>query len=137
MTTYQIKAYKGGSLPESFTNFVLAKWMKSFRYGNDYIRLSDSDSYYRAYERYLKSILESPLMTIRLALLTEDPDVAFGFSVSSGHTLHYVYVGLDYRGQGIGKKLVPLEVKEFTHLTKKGLKLWSLKAPTAVFNPWQ
>lgn len=135
-TTYQVKVFANKPIPESFTNFVLAKWMKSFRYGNDYIKLSDSDSYYAAYERYIRSILESPFTTTRLAVLTDEPDAALGFSVSSGKTLHYVYVGLDYRCQGIGTRLVPFNVEEFTHLTKKGMKLWATKAPKAIFNPW-
>ena len=132
-----IKKYSGAVLPSNYQNFVIARWLRSFRYGNDYIKLVDSDSYYEAYGRYVRNVLEQQSTIVRLAVLEDNPDVAFGFSVSAGKVLHYVYVGLDYRNQGIGKHLVPIEVSEFTHLTKTGLKLWTSHAPKAKFNPFR
>lgn len=134
--TYSIISFKEANLPKTYVNFVISKWMKSFRYGNDYIKLTDSDSYYAAYKRYIESILDSPLTTVRLAVLTDEPDVAMGFSVATERVLHYVYVGLDYRGQGIGKRLVPIQVEKFTHLTRKGIQIWLVKAPKAKFDPF-
>lgn len=135
-TTYSVKAFLGRGLPDNYRNFILARWLRSFRFGNNYIKLIDSGSYYKAYSAYIKSLLESPLVAIRLAVISDEPDVALGFSVISGQTLHYVYVGKDYRHNGIGLRLVPIKVMEFTHLTNKGMALWNRKAPKAIFNPF-
>lgn len=133
----KIKICKGDRLPDTYRNFIIARWTRSFRYGNDYMRLTDSDSYYNAYSRYVQSILEQPHTLVRIAILADTPDVAFGFAVTAKEVLHYVYVGLDYRSQGIGRLLVPGPISEFTHLTKAGLKLWPTKNPEAKFNPFQ
>ncbi len=135
-TTYLVKLYSGHIVPSNYIAFVLNKWLKSFRFGNDYIKLTDSDSYYHAYQKYIARILETPGTYVRLAVLSDDNDVALGFSVTTGPVLHYVYVGKDYRMQGIGKRLVPIEIIEFTHLTKQGLRLWAVKAPMAKFKPF-
>ncbi len=110
--------------------------MRSFRYGNDYMKLADSDSYYRSYEIYLTLLLYKPEAVVRLAVLTDDPDVALGFSVVRGPILDYVHVHKDFRKQGIGKKLVPNDIETITHLTKTGMKLWSTKLPKATFDPF-
>jgi GNAT superfamily N-acetyltransferase len=136
-TTYSLKTYQGILLPETYINYVKSKWMRSFRFGNDYMRLTDSDSFYDAYSTYVATILNQLDTKVTLALLTEDKDVALGFSVVGDEVLHYIYVGLDYRNQGIGTSLCPKYFKEFTHLTKIGLKLWPKKAPNAIFNPFQ
>lgn len=136
-TTYYTKVYPGHLLPQTYLYFVIMRWARSFRYGNDYIRLTDSAAYFDRYKSYISKILQFENSVVRLAVLSDDPDVALGFSVVSGNTLHYVYVGTDYRHNGIGTMLVPLEVKDFTHLTKVGLKLWKKKAPRAIFNPFR
>ncbi len=136
-SSYQVYAYEGGKFPDCYLNFILSKWMRSYRYNNDYIKLIDSDSYYSTYRAYLGAILFNSKNTIRLAVLPDDLDVALGFSVCHGNVLHYVYVHKDYRRNGIGKRLVPIEVSSFTHLTKTGIKLWGTKLPKAIFNPFQ
>lgn len=136
-TGYLKKTYSGICLPQNYTNYVKSKWMRSFRFGNDYMKLTDSDSYYEAYETYIDSILNGIDNKVSLAVLSDDPDVALGFSVYSDEVLHYVYVGIDYRMQGIGASLVSGPVREFTHLTRIGLKLWPKKAPHAKFQPFQ
>ncbi len=78
-----------------------------------------------------------PNTLVRVAVLSDDPDVALGFSVSEGHVLHYVHTQKDVFRQGIARSLVPFEVKVLTHLTKTGMMLWSTKLPEAIFNPFQ
>lgn len=139
LASYQVLLYQRDELPQIYVNFILSKWLRSYRYGNDYIKLIDSDCYYRGYQGYIKRLLNSQ-GRIRLAVLSDDHDVALGFSliqsIPEGNILHYVYVHKDVRRQGIGKALVPIEIKEFTHLTKTGMKLWATKMPEAIFNPF-
>lgn len=135
-SSYSVVPYQGQSLPESYKNLVYAKWLRSLRYGNDYFKLIDSDSYFKAYHKYIEHLLSRPSLIVRFAVLTEDPDVVLGFSVSEGTTLHYVHVHMDNRRLGIGRSLVPFEVKTITHITKIGLSIWNAKMPHAVFNPF-
>lgn len=101
------------------------------------MRLTNKESYFEAYDHYISGIFNDGGTKVTLAVLSDDPDVALGFAVTTDNALHYVYVGSDYRKHGIGKTLVPCEVKEFTHLTTVGLRLWHTKAPNALFNPFQ
>lgn len=133
---YQILAISGRILPTQYFNMVLSKFMRTLRYGNEYFKLIDSDSYYTAYRFYILRLLNRDNTIVRLAVLSEDTDVCLGWSLSEGSTLHYVYVAKEQRGQGIAKRLVPQKIDTFTHLTKAGLSLWNNKAKDAKFNPF-
>jgi hypothetical protein len=135
--SYTVIRYAGRSLPDIYRNLVLSKWMRSFRYGNDYIKLADSDSYYFAYSIYINRILNLlPDTLVRLAVLTSDTDVVLGFSVIRGRILDFVHVHKDQRRQGIGRSLVPDYIERFTHLTRTGMKLWPTKMPKCKFDPF-
>lgn len=137
-TTYTVLKFSGPALPNGYTNFVLAKWLRNFRHTNDYMKLTFPPAYFAAYTHYINRILSHPDTEVRLAALSDDHDVCLGFSVSSkNNVLHYVYVGVDYRLQGIGKSLVPFAIEEFTHLTTAGRKIWKAKFPDVRFNPFQ
>lgn len=134
---YEILKYRGMNLPTEYLNYIKTKWMRSYRYNNDFIRLIDSDCYYAAYGPFLVSILLRPHALVRVAVIAGDSDVMLGFSVIENETLHYVFVHKDFRKSGIGKKLTPTMISSFTHITKLGLKLWPTKLGQAIFNPFQ
>lgn len=132
----EIHAHEGKYLPKQYLNLVRARWARSYRHNNDYMKLVQADAYYNAYSVYIMHILNRPSTTVRLAVLQEDPDVVLGFSVAEGNFLHYVEVPTAYRRQGIGRSLVPEKVEWFSHLTKLGMRLWAEKAPNAKFSPF-
>jgi hypothetical protein len=134
--SYTILRYAGPMLPHGYKNLILSKWMKSYRYGNDYIKLTNPDSYFAAYSKYISLLLSQSQTLVRLAVLSDDNDVTLGFSVSRNRTLDYIHVHKDFRRQGIGRMLWPSYVDSFTHLTKIGLKLWSTKCPGVIFDPF-
>lgn len=133
--TYCIISFQGERLPESFKPLILSKWMRSLKFGNDYFRLCDNSSYFKNYERYIRSILSGVSTTTSLAVLTEDRDVVLGFSVVREDVLHYVHVHRDQRRLGIGQSLLPKEFNKTTHLTKTALMLWP-KYPNVIFDPF-
>lgn len=135
-STYSVVSYPASQLPEQYLNFVRSKWMRTLRHGNDYFKLCDSDSYYAAYQNYIRSLLARPNATLRLAVLSDDSDVCLGWSLIEGDTLHYVYVQHEHRNTGIGKTLVPVRINWITHLTKAGMSAWNRKLPHAGFNPF-
>jgi hypothetical protein len=133
-TTYTTKTYHGILLPDTYMNYVLSKWMRSYRYGNDLMRLTDSESYFDNYETHIRDILNDGETRVRLAVLSDEPDAALGFSVVQGDVLHYVYVGVDYRLNGIGSQLAAGSFSKFSHLTKVVLKIWPKKMPNLKFD---
>lgn len=135
-SSYKVIAFIGPQLPAQFKSMIYAKWLRGLRQGNDYFKLIQSDIYYAVYQKYLDAILNRLSTVIRIAVLTDDIDVALGFSVSEGNTLHFVFVHADMRRQGIAKSLTPFDIEIITHITKMSLLLWSAKAPKAIFNPF-
>lgn len=115
---------------------ILAKWMRSLRYKNDFFRMMHSDEYFKAYRIYICALLKRHNAVVRLAVLSDDNDVALGWSLIEGNVLHYVFVQREARNKGIAKSLVPTPIKWITHLTKEGMVIWNKKLPDAQFNPF-
>ncbi len=136
-STYSVISFPASKLPDAYQNFVRSKWKRTLRHGNDYFKLSDSDAFFSNYERFINFLFARPNSVIRLAVLTEDPDVILGFSLIERDALHYVYVQHEQRNRGIGRSLVPVKINVITHLTKAGMSIWQNKLPDAIFNPFR
>jgi hypothetical protein len=136
MSSYSIISFPAQALPESYYNMILSKWLRSLRYSNDYFKLINPEAYFSNYGNYIRLILFRPAAFVRLAVLSDDHDVALGWAVVEGNTLHYVHVHKDHRKQGIAGSLVPKETKTITHLTKAGLSIWGSKMAGVAFNPF-
>ncbi len=136
MTSYIVMAYRGPDLPHQFVGLIYSKWLRSYRYNNDFIRLSDPAAYYPAYNSYISKILSDADTVIRLAQLTDDMDVVLGFSVSRKNILDYVHVHSLNRKMGIGRKLIPPGIDTISHLTRIGLSIWGTKFGKWKFNPF-
>lgn len=134
--SYSVIAYLGREVPEAYLSYVYAKWLRGLRHGNDYFKLTEPSSYFLYYQKYIKMLMERPGTVVRLAVLTEDPDVVFGFSVSRGNILDYVHVHQDVRKRGIGKALANFEFEYITHLTRVGMTIWGAKFPAVLFDPF-
>ena len=119
-----------------YKSFIYANWLNSLRCGNDLFKLVDQDIYYNAYKKYLDFLFTLSTTLIKVAVLSEDEDIFFGFSVTDGDTLHYVFVPEIYRKEGFAKALVPSTIKVITHLTNTGISLWQSKIPKAIYNPF-
>jgi GNAT superfamily N-acetyltransferase len=130
--------YAANKLPENYKPMIFSKWMRSIKYANEYFKLIDSNAFYTVYQKYIQQVLSRPIAVVRLATLVDDPDVCLGWSIVEGNTLHYIHVQWEQRNQGIGKSLLPTSgIKQFTHLTKTGMKIWNNeKYSSAIFNPF-
>ncbi len=138
MSTYKIIAFKAEDLPKDYSGLIYSKWLRSLRYGNDYFKLIHPEAFYRSYERYISTILDAPNAVVRLAVLTDDQDVALGFCVYRGSTLDYVHVHKHQRRLGIARNLIPDGIDTITHVTKTGLSIWGSKPKCREwkFNPF-
>lgn len=138
-STYTVIKYPGLELPECYRNMIFSKWLRSLRYGNDMFKLIDPESYYSAYSRQVQFVLSRKEALVRLAVLTDNHDVALGFSVSRGNVLDIVHVQKDMRKQGIGSALFPDGIAWFTSLTKTALGIWGSndKYKSLKFDPFR
>lgn len=134
--SYSVLVYPAMALPEQYRNMIFSRWMRSLKYGNEYFKLINPDDFFDAYSKYIRSILERPRSTVRLAVLSDSHDVALGWSVVERDILHYVHVQHEQRNKGIARQLVPVQINVITHLTKSGSSIWQNKLPSAIFNPF-
>ncbi len=124
MSSYSIVAFKGRELPLAYEALVFSRWLRSLRFGNPIFSKVDSKEYYDNYHPFITNLLKKPDATVRLAVLSDDMDVALGFSVVREDVLDYVHVQKDHRKHGIAKKLVPEGITTFTHITNTALQIW-------------
>lgn len=138
LPTYSIVKYLSSNLPTTFTGMIYSKWLQSLYYGNKAIRQIPRKTYFEKYHQYIDNLLKKPDSTIRLAVLSDDPDIALGFSVSREDVLDYIYVNVECRRTGIAKCLMPGNITTFTHLTKWMNPMWpnNPKYRHLVFNPF-
>jgi hypothetical protein len=144
VSSYKIVIMKGyDPLLDPYKDFIYSTFLRSLRYGNDWFKIIDSKSYHKAYQALITHILNRSNTEVRVALLSEDLDIALGWSIYEGKTLHYVYVKGSFKDQasfrqlGIGTALLPEEFTSVSHMTKLGKAIWQEKYPKVIFNPFQ
>lgn len=135
-TTYSILSYSASQLPKEYKGIIYAKWLKSLRYGNEFFKEIDPQSYYEIYHRHISNILEKPEAIVKIAVLTDDHDIVLGFSIYRTSILDYVYVQRDLRRQRIAVSLIPDSVVCISHITKIGKIIWKSKCKKWIFNPF-
>jgi GNAT superfamily N-acetyltransferase len=136
-SSYTVLTFPASQLPDNYRPMVFNKFLLSLRYSNDYFKLIEKNAYFKTYERFIGNLLHRDSAYLRLAVLSDDHDVVLGWALMEPECMHYVYVNRDYRRIGIAKALVKEPFKEFSHLTKIAMLLWSSKFPEAKFNPFK
>lgn len=138
MDSYSVISYKTSELPKQYEAMVFSRWLRSLRNGAPWFEHIDSEAFYKNYHSYIENLMQKPDSLIKLAILTEDPDVVLGFSVSRENVLDYVHVQHEQRKQGIGSKLLPPMMTTMSHLTQLGMEIWQkrVKYKHLKFNPF-
>src|SRR4029077_15011640 len=104
--------------------------------GNDFFKLIFPRAFFEVHDAYFKMLLTRPNAKIRIAALSDDPDVVVGWSLMEPSKLHYVWVAEGSRQTKVCSALIPDEFDTVTHLTKFFLPIWNCKYPTVKFNPY-
>ena len=65
----------------------------------------ESSQFYKDTSEIIRGILSRPECRVRVACLSEDPDMLLGWSVFLADHLEFVYVKIDYRRKGLGRLL--------------------------------
>lgn len=127
---YEIRLYR-----DSDFNFVMATFLRGLYYGDSWFSLIPKDIFMAYYKQVVEALINKHVVYI--ACLKEDQDVILGYSMVSKDetTLHWVFVKLAWRKQGIARSLVPSTISCVTHLTDLGRSLMS-KINNCVFNPF-
>lgn len=131
---YRLISYRGGCLPEEYKNVIIAPFLNSLRYGNDLFKLIDKDAYYLKYGQYVQSLLQRPMLLIRLAILNDN--TVLGWSLLQNKIVHFVWVKKEVRRQGIGRSLLPKDFDTISHITNKGINIWVNHYPGVKFDPF-
>lgn len=123
MSSYDIISFKASELPKTYEGFVYDKWLRSNRNGSPGFKNFDPDEYYKHWHKFITMLMSKPDSIIKLAVLSDDHDVALGFSVSREDVLDYIYVHKDHRKLGIGTRLMPKNINVASHVTVTGLEI--------------
>ena len=135
--TYKVLTFRGAELPDQYLGLVVSRWVRTLKYGSDWFKLVDPASYWRSYPPFIASILQRPNTIVKIAVIADDPDVAFAFAVLEAEALHYVHVQKDGRRQGIATEILKnLSILKVTHLTRTGVAFWVARLSTAKFDPF-
>lgn len=133
--SYKIVVHEPGEKAREAFSLIISSWIRTLRTGNDMFRLMEPEGYYSAMSMILPPLLARN--SIRLAVLTDTPDVVLGYAVYHGKTLDYWYVKKDLRGMGIGRSLLP-EFDTVSAITKTWLLIWAKEPYKAIkFNPFK
>ena len=139
-SSYSILTFFGKDLfthHKTYEAFVCANWRQSLRKYNEIFKaIEDHQAYDREYSAFIKKLIEKPGCTIRVAVLTEDPEIILGFSSKREDVLDYVFVRHEQRGQKISNALITPNITTFTHMTKMWLPIWQSKYKDWKFNPF-
>ncbi len=139
--SYKIISFPGPELPKNYEGLVFAQWLHTLRFGNAMFKNMDADAgeaFYNEWHKLIERVLASPNCIVRIAALTDDNDVALGFSVCRDDIIDYVCVHKDHRKMGIGTKLMPPVGSVITHLTSTAMHIWQSndKYKHLKFNPF-
>lgn len=122
------------AVEETDLPFIYATWLRGQRFGNTYFEQIDQSVYYAKYADYIKMLLERPDVTVRIACLSDEPDVIIAYSVFSSTCVFWCHTKAAWRSKGIQKQMIPASIVCVNALTMPGnairlKKNWHL-------NPW-
>lgn len=122
----------------AYTDYLFVTYLKSLRFGNDFFREIDSDTYYAIHHQLLENTLKKPDVVVKLAVLPDDPDIVISWALIEKNVLHYVHTkaNIEARKLGIAKSLIPEGIDTITHLTKIGLAIFKKYKNKIKFNPY-
>jgi hypothetical protein len=126
LNTIQIRDLREEDLP-----LIYSTWLLGLYHGCEWFGRIKKDSFFRNYKAFLEKRLLS--CQVKVASLTEDPDVILGYVCYRENVLDWIFVKKAWRKMGIAKMLLPQGVTKVTHLTKVGR---SIKPKEWDFDPF-
>lgn len=136
--SYDVISFKSSELPKQYEALVFSKWLRSLRFGNPLFKNIETNAFYTQYHAFIVSLLKKPGSVTRMAVLSDDHDVALGFAINREDVLDYIYVQKEHRRIGIATKILPKNLTAFSHTTLVGIDIWrnNEKYRNLKFNPF-
>lgn len=130
---YVVRDYK-----QEDKSFIMATFLRGLYYGDSWFSLIPKDIFMDKYKVVIETLLVSPRVTIKVAVLPDDDNVILGYSIMSNdfQTVHWVFVKSVFRNKGIARSLLPKYPTAVSHLSKLGLTLLT-KFQNVVFDPFR
>lgn len=120
---------------KSDKDFIINSWLANNYYGNWFYNCMKEFYYNEEYHKYITKLLFKPETQLEMAVLADDPEMILGYAVFAKDVLYYIYVKLDYRGQGIATLLLKdKNIKYVTNQSKIGRSI--TKKKKLIFNPF-
>lgn len=121
--------------------YLMDTWLQTYRASPFAKKLPDF-AYWSDFGHV--GLVESIVNTVpgKVACLPDAPEFIYGYAVSDGHFLHYLFVRNEFRGQGLGRALLdavgmaagPLNI---THLTPDFSQRLARGRTVAFTNPYR
>jgi hypothetical protein len=134
--SYDILTFKAVELPQTFKGLIYSRWLRSHRYGNFLFKMIEPHVYYDNYRMYIDRLFVQNEASVRLAVLSDEKDIALGFCFARGNILDYVHVHHTCRNIKIATHLVPDKISCITHWTKSGERFATERYGSFKFNPY-
>jgi len=113
--------------------FIYSTWLRPLYYDNEENSEINKEKFMKANANRIKQITTYPSVNVKIACLSDAPDVILGYAVIEWRKLWWVYVKKAWREMGIAKKLVPGNIVSCAYLTRLGK---SLKPPAWDVDPY-
>lgn len=116
--------------PVSDSPFIYSSWRNSLFYGSGRKNEANETArfFFRQQTKKIRRILENPETRVRVACTEDRPNVIVGYSVSTRAHLEWIYVKVDFRGEGIASLLFPKAIETVTpDFTRIGIEIFKKK----------
>lgn len=121
---------------EADKNFIYSTWCKNQLYSNAMYKGIPKDVFVRNYSNWVGSVFSLPGLYIKVACLSDEPEIIVGYSVHTDWCIYYCYVKPAWRKKGIAKQLVPCEtITTVASYTPTGDAI--RKRQGWLWNPWK
>lgn len=114
-------------------DLIYSTWLRPLYYDNDWVSDVDKGMFMRAMNKRIKYILEQPTVQVKVACLSDAPDVILGYAVIEWRRLWWIYVKKAWREMGLAKKLIPRHINSCAYLTCLGR---TIKPSEWIVNPY-
>lgn len=94
-----------------YESFIISTFLRDTREIGNWLARVDKEAFYKNYGALIKNSLDNPGGIVRMAILSDEPDTALGWSLCFGDTLLFIHVKKEFRKIGIGTDLMPPNLK--------------------------
>ena len=103
-------------------SLVYSTWLRSYQQSGPSVRKVSRTDFFAGHHKVLDGIFARDPV-VKLAVFPDDPTVVFGWSVTEGNAVHYVYVKPDFRRFGVATALLshinrPFSYSHYTYVLR-------------------